>query len=136
VQNVRGTAVAAAGLTSALAGLIGAGFALFGPFYEEGVCDSSGLCTHWTESLVEHGLPGLALGFLVLMMLLFGLLAASAVSWGLAGTRRARRVMWGCALLLVVGVWATALTVGPFLLPAVVFALAASVMALSAHPAR
>lgn len=130
--------LAAAGLAVAIA-IPAAAEMLFGDFYSGQECSYSAsegqlACRSYSETLLEHGIPGRAWAFLTVVAALIVLVPVAAASDVLGARRLARYGLWALAVLLFVAAFLTGFTVGPFILPSALLAVASAAASLRNRP--
>ncbi|HEX7265279.1 MAG TPA: hypothetical protein VF383_13980 [Candidatus Dormibacteraeota bacterium] len=101
-------AAAVLGILAAISGLAAILFVLFGPTYSTGTCDSNGVCTTGTASLIQVGLAPVTAMFFAFMVML---LVAVACAGLLVATGR---TLAGLVILIVGFVFLVGATVGTF----------------------
>jgi hypothetical protein len=96
---------------------------------------TGGMTTTRPVSLAETGIPATAVSFLVLIALVIPGIGVSAILHSRTHSDAWRAILWLTTALLLVGVVVAILSVGPFLLPGLLLALVASVLAGLNRPA-
>jgi hypothetical protein len=124
-------AAAVLGILAAVCGLAAILFVLFGPTYSTGSCNSNGVCTTGTASLVQVGLAPETAGFLAFITIV---LITVAIGGVLVATSRtlAGLVVLIVGFVILVGATVGTFALGPAIIPTDVLTLAAVIAAARA----
>lgn len=121
-----------AGLTTAFLGIGGAAFALFAPLNSNQACsaavDGGSTCTSWSTNLWQDDRSAAATAVAVIAAV--ALLVAAGAVVDTQGGKRRRVPLFSATAVLSVLTFLTMFSVGVFILPATLAALAASIAAL------
>lgn len=122
---------AALGILAAVSGLAAIVFVLFGPTYSTGSCNTNGVCTTGTASLVQVGLAPEAAVFFAFIAIV---LIAIAIAGVLVATGRtlAGLVILIVGFVILVGATVGTFAFGPAIVPTDLLTFAAAIAAARA----